>query len=48
MWSRGPVLPPSRIDLLENTAGDEENNGDVNEPLGIDYDELFDDDDAVV
>ena len=46
--SREPVLPPSLVDLLENTADEAENNEDGNELLEIDYDELFDDDDAFV
>ena len=48
VWSHGPVLPPSLIDWLENTAEEAENNEDGNELLEIDYDELFDEDDAVV
>ena len=48
VWSRGPVLPPSLIDLLENTAEEADNNEDGNELLQIDYDELFDDDKAVM
>ena len=48
VWSLGPVLQPSLIDLLENTAEEAENNEDGNELLEFDYDELFDDDDTVV
>ena len=48
VWSRGPVLPPSLSDLLENTAEEAEHNEDGNELLEIDYNELFDDADAVV
>ena len=43
VWSRGPVLLPSLIDLSENSAEEAENNEAGNEPLEIDYDELFDD-----
>ena len=41
VWSRGPVLQPSLIDLLENTAEEAENNEDGNELLEFDYDEPF-------
>ena len=47
VWSRWPVLPPSLIDLMENTAEEAESNEDGSELFEIDYDELFDDvDDA--
>ena len=48
VWSRGLALPPSLIDLLENTAEEADNNDDGNEMLEIGYDELFYEDDAVV
>lgn len=47
VWSCGPVLPPSLIDLLEETTeeveGNEEDKEDEFEE--IDYDDLFSDDD---
>lgn len=42
LWSTGPILPISLIDILEETSreNDEEHDNDVEE---IDYDELFSD-----
>ena len=42
VWSCGPILPPSLIDLLEKTA-EEVEEGEEEEEHEIDYDELFDD-----
>jgi len=42
VWSCGPILPLSLIDLLEKTAEDVDEEGDEQD---VDYDELFSDDD---
>jgi len=42
VWSNGPILPPSLIDLLEKTA--EEMEDEDEEEQEIDYDDLNDDD----
>ncbi|XP_063959228.1 uncharacterized protein LOC135154916 [Lytechinus pictus] len=43
IWSCGPILPPSLIDLLESTINEVED--DEEEEEEIDYDELLDGDD---
>lgn len=45
VWSCGPVLPPSLIDLLEETAEEVEENEEEEEDEEIDFDEIFSDDD---
>ncbi|KAK3700755.1 hypothetical protein QZH41_010937 [Actinostola sp. cb2023] len=42
VWSCGPILPLSLIDLLEKTAEDVDEEGDEQD---VDYDEFFSDDD---
>ena len=44
MWSCGPVLPPSLIDLLEKTAEEAEEVGEEEEGQEVDYEELLSDD----
>ena len=44
LWSCGPILPPSLIDLVEKTTEEVEEVEDE-EDQEIDYDELFSDDD---
>ena len=44
VWSCGPVLPPSLVDLLEKTADEAEEVGDEEEGQEIDYEELLSDD----
>ena len=43
--SCGPILPPSLVDLIPDTARELEDTGDDDEQE-IDYDELFEDDDS--
>lgn len=42
LWSCGPILPSSLIDLIEEVF--EEEDGEEEDNLGIDYDHLVDDD----
>ena len=42
MWSCGPILPPSLIDLVEKTV--EEVEEEEEEEEEIDYDEVLNDD----
>ena len=44
VWSRGPMVPPSLVDLLEKTADEAEEVGDEEEGQEIDYEELLSDD----
>ena len=44
VWSSGPILPTSLIDLLQKTVEDMEDQDEEHEQE-IDYDELLDDDD---
>jgi len=44
VWSCGPVLPPSLIDLLEQTAEEAEKVAKEEEEQEIDYEELHSDD----
>ena len=43
MWSCGPILPPSLVDLLEKTAEEMEDVADE-EGQEIEYEELLSDD----
>ena len=44
VWSCGPILPPSLIDLLEKTTEEvEEEEEEEEQDVEIDYDELFND-----
>ncbi len=45
VWSCGPILPPSLIDLLETTVDEleEGEEGEIEEDIG--YDEIFSDED---
>jgi len=44
VWSYGPVLPPSLVDLLEATVNEaEERDEQDDDALEIDYDEIIDD-----
>lgn len=45
LWSCGPILPPSLIDLLQKTVEEMEEDDDEEQEQEIDYDELLDDDD---
>ena len=42
MWSCGPILPPSLIDLVEKTVEEVEEEEEEDEE--IDYDEVLNDD----
>lgn len=42
VWSCGPILPPTLVDLLEETVEEEEN--EEEEEQELDYDELLNDD----
>ncbi len=46
IWSCGPILPPSLIDLLEKTTEDEECSFD--EIQDIDYNDAYNDDDWII
>ena len=45
LWSHAPVLPPSLVDLLEQTTQEMEENDEWGELQDVKFDELFDDDD---
>ena len=46
LWSTGPILPPSLIDIVERTTVETENDADnETEIQEIDYSELFEEDD---
>ena len=45
VWSCGPILPSSLIDLLEKTAEEVEESEEEEEEQEIDYEELLNDDD---
>lgn len=45
VWSCGPILPPSLIDLLQNTAEEVDEDEEEEEEQDLDYDELLNDDD---
>lgn len=45
MWSCGPVLPPSLIDLIEKTTEEVDECEEEEEEQEIDYEELLNDDD---
>ena len=44
VWSCGPILPLSLIDLLEKTAQEVAEDEEAEEEQEIDYDELLNDD----
>ena len=44
VWSCGPILPPSLIDLLEKTVQDVEEEEEEEEEHDIDYDEILNED----
>ena len=46
IWSAGPILHSSLIDLIEKTANEVEDVVEIEEQSLIDYKELFNDDDA--
>ena len=46
VWSCGPILPPSLIDLLEETVQEIENHKEDEDDL--DYEELFNDDEQII
>ena len=43
MWSCGPILPTSLIDLLEKTAEEMDGDGEEDEEQEIDYEDLLND-----
>ena len=46
LWSTGPILPPSLIDIVERTTVETEQDADnETETQKIDYSELFEEDD---
>ena len=45
LWSCGPILPPSLVDLIPDTARELDDTDDDDEQE-IDYDELFEDEDS--
>ena len=45
LWSCGPILPPSLVDLIPDTAQELDDTADDDEQ-DIDYDELFEYDDS--
>ena len=43
MWSCGPILPTSLIDLLEKTVEEMDGDGEEDEEQEIDYEDLLND-----
>ena len=48
VWSCGPILPPSLIDLLEETVQEIENHNEDEDEDDLDYEELFNDDEQII